>query len=347
MSSTVLIIGSGNAALKAAQEVVAQGLAAILTRSPAAARECVLRVPSGIEIIGTNGLERLEGSVGRFRAVLGTADEPIVVECGSVILAPGIGERPASIGLGMAEAERGGLPRDVRVAAFILGRPDRTSFMRAVRLARSLLSRKPRSKVYILAHEAAAPGTEELEYHQAQEEGLTLVRLGEGTEPVVVGERMTAVDQPSGLLVEIEPDLLVVQDGTAEVLGAGTTAMERGAVSRGAASTVREGVFLLPSEDELSAAEGDQMARAAATRAVTAAMTEKDPSVAVVVDKERCSACLTCFRICPHDAAHPAEEGKAAIDAYACQACGICVAACPSRALSLPEEQVEGLQGGL
>jgi quinone-modifying oxidoreductase, subunit QmoB len=304
-------------------------------------------VPSGIEVIGTTNLERLVGSVGRFRAVLGKVDEPIVVECGSVILAPGIEECPESIGLGMAEAECGGLPRDVRVAAFIIDRPDRTSFMRAVRLARSLLSREPRPKVYILAHEAAASGTEELEYRQAQEEGLIVVRLGEWTEPVGVGDTMTIVDQPSGLQVILEIDLLVVQDGTAEELGAGTTAMERGAVSRGAASTVREGIFLLPSEDELSVAEGEQMAMAAATRAVTATMTEKDPSVAVVVDKERCSACLTCFRICPHDAAGPAEDGKATIDAYACQACGICVSACPSRALSLPEEQVDGLQGGL
>jgi heterodisulfide reductase subunit A len=81
-------------------------------------------------------------------------------------------------------------------------------------------------------------------------------------------------------------------------------------------------------------------ARAAATRAITLARSSVDRSAASArVDRDKCSACLTCVRTCPFHAPHVDEEGKAAVTVELCQACGCCVAACPSGALSLPADE--------
>lgn len=52
-----------------------------------------------------------------------------------------------------------------------------------------------------------------------------------------------------------------------------------------------------------------------------------------IVDVNRCSACLTCLRICPYDA--PLITHKAQMPPEKCQACGLCVGECPGRAISM------------
>ncbi len=54
------------------------------------------------------------------------------------------------------------------------------------------------------------------------------------------------------------------------------------------------------------------------------------------VDEDRCSACLTCVRICPFGAARMNAEGKASINGDACRSCGKCAAACAGKAIVLP-----------
>jgi len=67
----------------------------------------------------------------------------------------------------------------------------------------------------------------------------------------------------------------------------------------------------------------------------------------VLVDK--CSACLTCLRVCPFDI--PKVTDVARIDSTLCQACGICIAECPADAIiargwdarDLPDRAAEAL----
>jgi heterodisulfide reductase subunit A2 len=57
----------------------------------------------------------------------------------------------------------------------------------------------------------------------------------------------------------------------------------------------------------------------------------------VKVDPQKCVACLTCIRVCPHSAIQlmRVDSGKdaAVISDLACDACGVCAAICPAKAI--------------
>jgi len=52
------------------------------------------------------------------------------------------------------------------------------------------------------------------------------------------------------------------------------------------------------------------------------------------VDADKCAACLTCYRACPHGAIEPnTSQHRMDVLDPACWQCGICAAVCPGRAL--------------
>ncbi|MBN2056377.1 hydrogenase iron-sulfur subunit [bacterium] len=74
---------------------------------------------------------------------------------------------------------------------------------------------------------------------------------------------------------------------------------------------------------------------------IAAAVSQAVPVHALAeVDEEKCAACLTCVRLCPHHAV--LMDGHAVITAEACAGCGVCVAECPARALTLRETLAAG-----
>jgi heterodisulfide reductase subunit A len=99
----------------------------------------------------------------------------------------------------------------------------------------------------------------------------------------------------------------------------------------------------------------ETIAQAGAAAARAASILSKDElevgGVVAVVDPAKCTACLTCVRICPFGAAviNPALVGvgeivgAAEITAAACRGCGLCPAECPAKAIQLQhftDEQV-------
>ncbi|HBN26592.1 MAG TPA: hypothetical protein DD405_03880 [Desulfobacteraceae bacterium] len=62
--------------------------------------------------------------------------------------------------------------------------------------------------------------------------------------------------------------------------------------------------------------------------------TKKIPADKAVIDAEKCTICLTCYRCCPHGAIFW-EGDKAVISPIACQGCGICASECPMNAIQL------------
>lgn len=54
------------------------------------------------------------------------------------------------------------------------------------------------------------------------------------------------------------------------------------------------------------------------------------------IDSDKCTACLTCVRVCPyHVPLIDPEEGVAVIEAAKCQGCGTCAGECPAKAIEL------------
>lgn len=65
------------------------------------------------------------------------------------------------------------------------------------------------------------------------------------------------------------------------------------------------------------------------------AITLKQNSFKVKVDKDLCIACGTCVAYCPYHAPTLASIGGISFDLEACRGCGLCVALCPAFALDL------------
>lgn len=63
-----------------------------------------------------------------------------------------------------------------------------------------------------------------------------------------------------------------------------------------------------------------------------------DPLPKVEISRGRCARCLTCHRLCPHQAINIGD--CISIVAQACQSCGICVAGCPARAIDMQGVQI-------
>ncbi|MDZ4064019.1 MAG: FAD-dependent oxidoreductase, partial [Coriobacteriia bacterium] len=63
----------------------------------------------------------------------------------------------------------------------------------------------------------------------------------------------------------------------------------------------------------------------------------------VRLTREKCASCLTCVRVCPHDAPVLEIGGYLYFDADACHACGACVSQCPALAISLEGHSEEEL----
>ena len=86
-------------------------------------------------------------------------------------------------------------------------------------------------------------------------------------------------------------------------------------------------------------------AKAAASRAATILAHDSIAAggAIAIVSPEKCTACLTCVRICPYHVPQVSANfngvghiiGAAFIEAAACQGCGICVSECPAKAISL------------
>lgn len=62
------------------------------------------------------------------------------------------------------------------------------------------------------------------------------------------------------------------------------------------------------------------------------------------LEREKCAACLTCLRVCPHGAPMIRVGGYVYFDAEACHACGACASQCPAQAIHLEghsEEEID------
>jgi heterodisulfide reductase subunit A-like polyferredoxin len=220
----------------------------------------------------------------------------------------------------------------------------------------------PGTQVYVLYNrDIRTYGFQEELYTRAREAGVVFVRYEEGTKPDISADgdlRITVHDEVLGQRLTLSPDLLVLSAAVIPSAGSGELAellkfsctlegfFLEAHVKLQPVEFPAEGIFLAGAAhypkllDETIAQAGAAASRAAA---ILAQDQLEVGGVIAVVDPSKCTACLTCIRICPFGAVEINPElvgvgdivGAAEITAAACRGCGLCPAECPAKAIQL------------
>jgi heterodisulfide reductase subunit A len=206
---------------------------------------------------------------------------------------------------------------------------------------------RPDAQVYILARDVDAPGTFERTYQIAQERGIILFRGDSSHHSSKDVPGRLIIKDPVAGEIAISPDL-IVRENSYDLGSNANLARKFGlrlnreggvlgfSTRLHPGETTKEGVFICHG---LSASilASDSISEACAVASSVSELLSKDclerGADAAVVDKEKCSSCLACVRICPYDAPFIDDKGKAEIRIADCQGCGICVSLCPSKAI--------------
>ncbi len=279
----------------------------------------------------------------------------------------GVDEDPRVLTLAEFERELAGAapPRGGAAASVVMllcaGPWDRMPFYCsrtccAQSLAAALAYRRahPQAPVAILAREIRTYGFAEEVYLEARRAGVQVFRYAPDDPPRISrspeGITVTVRDQTLGEEVALRADRLVISPAQTPAEGAGelSTIFKIPATAEGffleahvklrPADFASEGLFLCGGAHyPKPAAEAVAGALAAAARAGTLLWRDslEVGGVVATVDRDRCTSCLTCLRLCAYDAIAFDGDGIAVVDPARCQGCGLCVAACPGSALSL------------
>jgi heterodisulfide reductase subunit A-like polyferredoxin len=240
----------------------------------------------------------------------------------------------------------------------------------AAKNALRIKEQNPQAQVFVLYNrDIRTYGFQEMLYTRAREAGVVFLRFEEGTAPQVNTNgrlQITVHDEVLGQSVTLDPDLLVLSeaivpaDGSrelAELLKFSCTLegfFLEAHVKLQPVDFPAEGIFLAGSAHYPKLLD-ETIAQAGAAAARAASILSKDQlevgGVVAVVDPAKCTACLTCVRICPFGAVQINPDlvgvgnilGAAEITAAACRGCGLCPAECPAKAIQLQhftDEQV-------
>lgn len=318
-----------------------------------------------IRVIEGSDVLAFEGKQGDFRLLLRSAAGEEDVRCGAVILAleavpeDATGDEQGLEGVVSQRhfrslIESGTAPDKVVMLLEPVGEPgsvcDRGYATQAISNALSLKELRPSAQVSMVGGEVRTYGMCELDYRRAQESGVRFVRTRD--KPKIVKEgglKVLVTDADLGSSVELPAELIVADkppkplgtDNLARVFGIAIDSegyFRRTHVKLKPAATLRKGVFLCGSASGPKMSSEELLeASAAASRAVALVsrrFVEVGGEVAEV-EAERCSACLSCVRICPYNAPFIGEAGKAEIDVESCEGCGTCVGICPSKAIQM------------
>jgi len=205
-------------------------------------------------------------------------------------------------------------------------------------------------------------GFREKLYKEAREKGVLFVRFDNEHKPKVVQEgdrvQVTVMEPSLKMPITFQPDALVL--AAAMVPPAGT----RDLAERFKFACTLEG-FMLEAHLKLQPVDfptegaylcgaiqypkflDEAIAQAKAAAARASSILSQDVlqvgGAVAVVDPAKCTACLTCVRVCPYSAPAINPEqvgaggilGAAEIASAACRGCGICAGECPAKAIQL------------
>lgn len=241
----------------------------------------------------------------------------------------------------------------------------------AIKNAIYLKKQNPEAEITILHKDIRTYGFKEGLYTEARERGVGFLRYDEGAPPQVqVNQHDTGqgsnsaqvsvrvLDSRLGRNVQFHPDLLVLSmpmipnPDTIDLASLFKVSIDEDGFFMEAHVKLRpvdfatEGIFMAGMAHYPKLLDEAMIqAQAAAARAarVLSQKTLAAGGRIAVVDPQKCTACLTCVRICPFEvpAIQPDQAGAgeimgaAYIEPAVCQGCGVCAAECPAHAIEL------------
>jgi len=372
VSKNVAVFGDGMLAISLTKELMAQGLTTHLVisgesfRSPpsyifkneaerdraVAETASVLKDPR-LSILKRTKLVDFQGPPGDFGLILNVDGEMTPLKCGAVVLAPEPRNELRAVDGSPAPSPQELRERGIKRIAIL---PSGTSSgvgcscitPRGMLYALALIESIPGAEVSLLGREVRALGALEDVQRSAQQSGVKFYRIE--SEPSVQGRAPSIVtwnDRLSGE-TRLEVDLLLLDAvATSDVLDL-ARAFEVPVDEKGEllsidsrlrpGETVRKGVLAARYRvgnmlyEDMALEAGAVAARAAEMLSVG---TMEMGGAVAEVDQEKCSACLSCIRLCPYSAPTIGREGKAEVRVELCQGCGSCLALCPSRAIDI------------
>ena len=204
----------------------------------------------------------------------------------------------------------------------------------------------------------AEDGLEAL-YKRSREAGVFYFKLRERPQITQNGSnpRINFLDTVLHHNVALTPDVLVVEEAfrphpearrVAQVLGIDTDSegfLQPDNVHFLPVRTNREGIYVIGSARQpcnLMHGWTDVENTLLEIRQLLGKGKKLVPAEKVKVHRGKCTLCLTCVRVCPHNAI--SWDNRAVISTVACQGCGICASECPMDAIQLvgySDDQIE------
>ncbi len=372
---TVLVLGSGVHAVALAHELAMLGFPVVLaSEAPRELQRAGATDGSYEPAEAINGatLVKLSGEVGRFRATLRANGEELERTVGAVAAVSEPASRPLFSSWGLepsstiltVEAMKNHSPLNDTVRTVLLldhpegtGQPWRTSALLA--LATDLQSRGT-AQCYLLSPQmkVADRGIERL-YRTAREQGVAVLRPDTQELECEQGKvTVSFVDPLLDARVTLTPDMVVVGNEDVappelsrwgEVLGVTKDShgwLQEDNLLRTPSLTNRVGLFVIGATSGPIAPAAMETAVTAGAEEIMRLLRDGDrfsPATRVEVDRNRCTHCLTCLRMCPHGAV--LWDQKPFFSSWSCQECGICASECPAEALTLLGFAPEDIRG--
>ncbi|HUU03489.1 MAG TPA: hydrogenase iron-sulfur subunit [Myxococcota bacterium] len=311
-------------------------------------------------------IDSLQGLVGDFRIGVRRAGEHTAHTAGAMIVAVDAQTRPLELG---AELGKSDLVISLREYGQAVSKGKLDGKSACIWLDRDGLDRRCAGQAALsFALEHARRGGRpvllyqqipvygllgQVLYDEARAAGVTVIRYDDQNpriELVADSLRVTITDTVlADRVLSLQADLLVAP---APVTPSATHAwlasllrqpldldgfLQPGNVRHRPVSSARRGVYFVGGcHDECDPAQAALEAQAvlAELQAALPAGGISVRSQKIVIDADKCAACLTCYRECPHGAIRPnqAQHRMDFLDA-ACWQCGICTAVCPGSAL--------------
>ena len=322
-----------------------------------------------IEIITSAEVTGVEGKIGDFSVRIKKGKKKILRTFGAIVFATGYktevtaGDFPIKSGVDiishqkLAQLLQGPTPEaKPETIGFIFDLFDENSRFPTLATLNSALAVKQRwgSEVYVFCKNVKvdSEGVEKL-YREAREQGIVFLKFDE--KPTISADdgrvKIEAKDVLLGEDVTLTCNLVVAEEkflpseGTeslSSLLKIRTDSQgfyQEENVNIYPVSSERKGIFFIGN------CRGDLGLGRASTDvfSVVAKIREfLSPGLVaeierVKVDPQKCVACLTCLRVCPHSAVQliqvDSEKVAADIPQLACDRCGICAAVCPAKAI--------------